>query len=87
MQSYETAVDPNLSFDRLSRLGSRLQLRDGRKFEVKTLSKDLPIDPHNVPNNMAHSIRNDSHDVYEVCRFDRAYPQSPPRRLIRRRRC
>lgn len=72
MQSYTTEMDPNLTFDQLPQLGNKLKLPEGYKFEVKTLTRDLMINPTQVPNHTAHIIRDDLHDVYEGCGFDKA---------------
>ena len=71
MQSYASEVDPKLSFDQLSQLGSRLKLPAGWTFEAKTLDQDLTVDPRNA-NGLAHIIRDELHNVYEGCGFDAA---------------
>jgi hypothetical protein len=70
MQSYATEVDKELAFDKLPQLGSRLKLPAGWTFEVKKLTKDLTIDPRNA-NGVAHIVRDDHHNVYEGCGFDK----------------
>ena len=45
MQSNATEVDKNLTFAQFPELGSRLKLPPGWKFESKTLTKDLTVDP------------------------------------------
>jgi len=67
-----TAIDPTLSFDKLPQLGAKLKLPEGYTFEVKTLTEDLTIDPRKAPDNTAHIIRDNFHDVYEGCGFDAA---------------
>jgi hypothetical protein len=64
-------VDKDLSFDQLKDLGSKLKLPQGWKFEAKQLTKDLTVDPRNS-NGVAHIVRDDLHDVYEGCGFDKA---------------
>jgi hypothetical protein len=71
MQSYTTEVDKDLSFDQLSNLASELKLPDGFKFEVKTLTRDLTIDPRKA-DDVAHIIRDNLHDIYGGCGFDGA---------------
>jgi len=72
MQSYATEVDNSLTYNQLPLLGSKLKLPDGWKFEVKTLSKALTIDPRKAKDNTAHIIRDNLHNVYEGCGFDDA---------------
>ena len=69
-QSYATEVDKDLSFDKLPQLGSKLKLPAGWSFEVKTLDKDLTLDPCNA-NGVAHIVRDDHHNIYEGCGFDK----------------
>jgi len=76
MQSYATEVDKDLSFDQLSNLASKLSLPEGFKFEVKTLTKDLTIDPRKA-DGLAHIVRDNLHDVYEGCGFDAACNYTP----------
>ena len=76
MQSYATEVDKDLSFDQLSNLASKLKLPDGFKFEVKTLTKNLTIDPRKA-NDVAHILRDNLHDIYAGCGFDAACSYIP----------
>jgi hypothetical protein len=77
MQSYATEVDKDLTYDQLSQLASKLkQLPAGWKFEVKTLDKDLTIEPGKA-RNVAHIVRDELHDVYEGCGFDKACNYMP----------
>jgi len=76
MQSYATEVDKDLSFSQLPNLASKLSLPDGFKFDVKTLTKDLTIDPRKA-DGLAHIIRDNLHDVYEGCGFDGACNYTP----------
>lgn len=72
MQSYATEVDASLAYDQLPQLGDKLkQLPAGWKFEVKTLDRDLTIEPGKAQDT-AHIIRDELHDVYEGCGFDAA---------------
>lgn len=77
MQSYATEVDRSLTFDQLPQLGSKLKLPAGFRFEAKTLTKDLTINPTDVPNHTAHIMRDDLHNVYEGCGFDNACSYIP----------
>ena len=76
MLSYTTEVDPDLSFDQLSNLASKLKLPDGFKFEIKTLTRDLSIDMRNA-NSLAHIIRDNLHDIYQGFGFDDACSYIP----------
>jgi hypothetical protein len=77
MQSYATEVEPKLTFGQLAQLVGKLKLPEGYKFEVKTLTSDLTINPTEVPDNTAHIIRDDLHNVYEGCGFDTACNYTP----------
>jgi hypothetical protein len=70
-------IDPNLTFDQLPQLDSKLNLPEGYKFEVKTLTQDLTIDLRKAPDNTAHIVRDELHDVYEGCGFDHACNYTP----------
>ena len=72
MQSYATEVDSSQTYDQLPQLGSKLKLPAGCKFEVKTLSQDLTIDPRKAPGNAAHITQDNLHNRYEGCGFDKA---------------
>jgi hypothetical protein len=76
MQSYTTEVDTDLSYDQLSTLASKLKLPEGFKFEIKTLTKDLTIDPRKA-NDVAHLVRDNLHDIYAGCGFDAACSYIP----------
>ena len=76
MQSYATEVDKDLSFDQLPNLASKLSLPEGFKFDAKTLTKDLTIDPRKA-DGLAHIVRDNLHDVYEGCGFDAACDYTP----------
>jgi hypothetical protein len=71
MQSYGNEVDKSLTTAQLPKLGGRLKLPTGWKFEARTLTKVLTVAPVNA-NGIAHITRDDLHDVYEDCDFDRA---------------
>ena len=71
MQSYRNEVDKSLTTAQLPQLGGRLKLPTGWKFEARTLTKVLTVAPVNA-NGIAHITRDDLHDVYEDCDFDRA---------------
>lgn len=77
IESYATEIDPNLTFDQLPQLDSKLNLPEGYKFEVKTLTQDLTIDLRKAPDNTAHIVRDELHDVYEGCGFDHACNYTP----------
>jgi hypothetical protein len=71
IQSYANEVDKDLSFDQRSNLASKSKLPDGFKFEVKTLTKNLTIDPRKA-NDVAHVLWDNLHDIYAGCGFDAA---------------
>jgi hypothetical protein len=77
MQSYATEVDAALTFETLSQIGTRLALPEGWRFETKTLTSDLTIDPRKAPESKAHIIRDNLHNVYEGCGFDAACSYLP----------
>lgn len=43
MQSYSQIVDPNLSYDQLAELGSRLQLPEGWTFSTRVLDEAFSL--------------------------------------------
>jgi hypothetical protein len=69
MQSYVSVVDKSLNEKNLAQLGSKLKLPEGWRFEVKTLTKDLSIDPRRS-GGVAHIIQDELKNTYEGCGFD-----------------
>lgn len=74
--AYATEVNKDLTFDRLPQLATLLSLPSGFTFQVKTLDKDLTIEPRKA-GGVAHIIRDNLHDVYEGCGFDAACSFTP----------
>jgi hypothetical protein len=72
MQSYANEVDPTLALAQLPELGAKLKdLPKDWTFEVKTLDRDLTVEPERVEG-VARIVRDELHDVYEGCGFDAA---------------
>jgi hypothetical protein len=72
MQSYANEVDPTLALAQLPELGAKLKdLPKDWTFEVKTLDRDLTVEPERVQG-VARIVRDELHDVYEGCGFDAA---------------
>jgi hypothetical protein len=64
MQAYSLIVDPNLTYDSLKDLGSKLKLPAGWKFRVKDLDEDLTI---GAVNGIAHIVQDDLENTYDKC--------------------
>ncbi len=64
MQAYSLIVDPNLTYDALASLGSKLKLPPGWKFRVKVLDEDLTI---RAVNGIAHIMQDDLENIYDLC--------------------
>ena len=64
MQAYSLIVDPNLNYDALKDLGSKLQLAPGWKFRVKVLDRDLEIQ---AVDGLAHIVQDDLENTYDSC--------------------
>jgi len=64
MHAYSLIVDPNLKYDSLKDLGSRLKLPPGWKFRVKVLDQDLTI---RAVDGIAHILQDDLQDTYDLC--------------------
>ena len=78
MQFYSTEVEGKLTFDQLAKLGSTLKLEErGLRFEAKTLTRDLIVDPRNATDNMVHILRDELHNVYVGCGFDNTCSYMP----------
>lgn len=74
MQAYTTASDPNLTYDHLSKLGSRMpKLPQGWSYEVKNLAQDLELDVRKAtPAGLKHLTLDEFQNVYLGCGFDAA---------------
>ncbi|HWH58869.1 MAG TPA: hypothetical protein VN682_14655 [Terriglobales bacterium] len=69
LQAFTKAKDPTLSMDTLDTLGEKLKIPDGWKFEKKTLTKDLSIEPRRS-SGYAYVIHDDLGNSYQGCGFD-----------------
>ena len=74
MQAFTNAADPNLTYEQLPQLGSKMQkLPAGWKYEVKTLDKDLEFDVRKAtPAGLKHLTLDEFGNVYLGCGFDGA---------------
>lgn len=61
MQSYSQMVDPNLTLADLDRLGSRLKLPKGWRYQVRTLKETLNLEA----NGLAEVIQDDFYNSYQ----------------------
>jgi hypothetical protein len=64
MQAYSLIVDPNLTYDSLKDLGSKLNLPPGWKFRVQVLDRDLTI---RAVDGIAHIVQDDLGNTYDMC--------------------
>lgn len=64
MQAYSLIVDPNLNYDSLKDLGSKLKLPPGWKFRVQLLDRDLTI---RAVDGIAHIVQDDLENTYDLC--------------------
>jgi hypothetical protein len=64
MQASAQIVDPNLTYERLADLGSKLQLPTGWKFRVTVLDRDLNI---KAINGDAWIVQDDLENTYDKC--------------------
>jgi len=67
MQAYSRMVDPTLTLEKLSNLGSELKLAPGWKFRVVTLDKNLTVHP---VDGTAKIVQDDLEDTYDQCFAD-----------------
>jgi hypothetical protein len=74
MQAYTTIADPNLTYEQLPQLGSKMtKLPPGWKYEVKTLDQDLAFDVRKAtPSGLKHLTLDEFENVYLGCGFDAA---------------
>jgi hypothetical protein len=70
LQVFTKAKDPSLSMDTLDSLGEKLKLPEGWKFEKKTLTQDLSLQPRRA-SGYAYIMRDDLGNTYEGCGFDK----------------
>lgn len=73
MQAYSNIVDPNLTYEDLKTLGTKLKLAPGWKFRVKVLDKDLTI---TAVNGIAKIVQDDLENTYDAC-FETACNYTP----------
>jgi len=64
MQASSMIVDPNLTFDQLPSLGSKLKPAPGWKFRVQVLDQDLTI---KAVEGIAHIVQDDLENTYDLC--------------------
>jgi len=64
MQAYSLIVDPNLKYDDLKTLGTKLKLPTGWKYRFKVLDRDLEI--HAI-NGTARIVQDDLEGTYNAC--------------------
>lgn len=64
MQSYSQIVDPNLSYDQLAGLGSRLQLPEGWSFSTRTLDEEFQLTTQST-DGIAYVINDDLLNSYQ----------------------
>jgi len=72
MQAYTNLVDKTLTAAGLPKLGSKLKLAPGWKYEVKTLDRDLTYIPPASTGYLTHAVADDLQNVYQGCGFDDA---------------
>jgi hypothetical protein len=65
MQAFGQLVDPNLTYDGLKDIGSRLKLPAGWKYRVVTLDKDLTI---STPQGYNWIVQDDLQNTYDACK-------------------
>ena len=72
MQSYTTGEDPNLTYEQLPQLGTKLQkLLPGWNYEVKTLTQDLAFDTRKAtPAGLKHLTLDEFGNAYLGCGFE-----------------
>jgi hypothetical protein len=63
MQAFTNLVDKTLTAAELPKLGSKLKLPEGWKYEVKTLDKDLTLIPP-APEHLAHAVSDELQNIY-----------------------
>lgn len=71
MQVFSRKIDKTLSLETLDRLGGKLQLPEGWKFEVKVLDRDLSLQPR-WADGQAHILWDSLGNAYQGCGFDKA---------------
>lgn len=64
MQAYSLIVDPNLTYEALKTLDTKLKLAPGWKYRVKVLDQDLTVQ---AINGIARIVQDDLESTYNVC--------------------
>ncbi len=72
MQAYTNLVDKTLTAADLPKLGGKLKVAPGWKYEVKTLDQDLTYIPPASTGYLTHAVADDLQNVYQGCGFDDA---------------
>lgn len=65
MQAFGQLIDPNLTYEGLKDIGSRLKLPDGWKYRVVTLDKELTI---STPQGYNWVVQDDLQNTYDACK-------------------
>ena len=73
MQAYSAIVDPNLTYDDLETLATKLKPAAGWSYRVKVLDEDLTI---KAVNGIAHIVQDDLENTYDAC-FETACTSKP----------
>jgi hypothetical protein len=71
MQSVTGHWDPALSEDNFAHLGSRLDLPEGWGFRAEMLDQDVEVSSN--PDNLAHVLQDNLHNVYQGSDAGRAF--------------
>lgn len=77
LQVFTKDKDKTMSMETMDQLGSKLQLPEGWKFEVKMLDKDLSLQPRRVADGEAYIMRDNLGNTYQGCGFDAACSYVP----------
>ena len=77
LQVFTTDKDKTMSMETMDQLGSKLQLPEGWKFEVKMLDRDLSLQPRRVADGEAYIMRDNLGNTYQGCGFDAACSYLP----------
>lgn len=77
MAAYTTLVDKSLTPAGLAKLGTKLELPAGWKYEVKTLDRDFTLAPPASTGYLAYAVADDLQNVYQGCGFDDACNYNP----------
>jgi hypothetical protein len=65
MQAFTPLVDPDLTYDTLDQLGTKLDLPDGWSFRVKVLDEVLTI---KAVEGVAHIVQDELQGTYDACK-------------------